>query len=187
MTEVECPVDGCDHQDSLRSVKAHVTASTDDEHKGMHGMDVADSLREQAEARMNGELPRLDDAVDEARNAVADAADSILTRPGSEQDDPAEPEQADAGPEPGDEPDDASPEPGDEPAVEPVKEIETGADDGGEFGIPVPVDANYIVIGAVLVAGFLVFRSGSGSNNSGETDDDAPTDGVVVQSGGLVR
>jgi hypothetical protein len=176
MTEVECPVDGCEYQDAVRSVKAHITASTDDKHDGMHGMDAADSLREQANSRVNGELPRLDDAVDEARDAVANAADGILTRPGTGPDDPAEPAQADAGP-----------EPGEEPAVEPVEEIETGADDEGEFGIPVPVDANYIVIGTALLVAVLLFRSGSGSNNSGETDDDAPTDGVVVQSGGLVR
>jgi hypothetical protein len=183
MAEVECPVDGCDYQDSVRSVQGHVTASTNDEHDGLHGMDVAESLREQAEARLNGELPRLDDAVDEARNAVSSAVDGVLTRPGSEEEEPAEPAQGEAGPEPGEEPG--------EPEVEPVEEIATDdaddTDDGGRSGIPVPVDANYIVIGTALLVVILMLRSGSGSNNSGETDgDDAPTDGVVVQSGGLV-
>jgi hypothetical protein len=182
MTEVECPVDGCGYQDAVRSVKAHITASTDHDHDGMHGMDAADSLREQANSRVNGELPRLDDA-------VGDPADSVLTRAGTEPNEPAEPEQADAGSKPGDEPDEAGPVPAPEPGVEPGDEIEAGdTDDTGEFGIPVPVDANYIVIGTALVVAILVFRSGAGSNNSEGTDgDDAPTDDVVVQSGGLVR
>lgn len=180
---MECPVDGCDYQDSVRSVQGHVTASTNDEHDGLHGMDVAESLREQAEARLNGELPRLDDAVDEARNAVSSAVDGVLTRPGSEEEEPAEPAQGEAGPEPGEEPD--------EPEVEPVEEIETGdvddTDDGGEFGIPVPVDANYIVIGVAVLVVILVFQSRSGSTGSEEPDGgDAPRDGVVVEAGGLV-
>ena len=189
MTEVKCPVDGCEYQDAVRSVKAHITASTDDDHDGMHGMDAADSLREQANSRLNGELPRLDDAVDEARDAVANAAGGILTRPGTGPDDPAEPAQAATGPEPGEEPDDASPEPDDEPAVEPVDEIETDdTDDGGGFGIPIPVQSSTVIVaalGLVVVAVIYSRGSGSGSDDSDQPDDDAPTDDVVQS--GLVR
>jgi|APHM01.1.fsa_nt_gi hypothetical protein len=167
MTEVECPVGECEKQDSVRSMKAHVTASTDDDHKGIHGMDVADSLREQAESRLNGELPRLDEVADKARNTVADAGDAVLSEPGSEPaDEPAEPE------------------------VEPVAEIDTEATDGGgEFGIPVPIDSDYIVIGVALLVGAIYLRSSSrssGSSGPGDDDNTAASESDVVATSGLV-
>jgi hypothetical protein len=77
-------------------------------------------------------------------------------------------------------------------SVEPVDEIGTGdTDDTGEFGIPILVESSPVIVAVLSLAVVAVIysrASGSGADNSDETNDgDEPTGSVVVTEGeGLV-
>lgn len=45
MTEVDCPVDGCDYSGEASSVEAHISSSTDDGHSGKAGSEYREELQ----------------------------------------------------------------------------------------------------------------------------------------------
>lgn len=45
MSEVDCPVDGCDYSGEPNSVEAHISSSTDDDHSGKAGSEYRDELQ----------------------------------------------------------------------------------------------------------------------------------------------
>jgi hypothetical protein len=77
-------------------------------------------------------------------------------------------------------------------SVESVDEIGTGdTDNTGEFGIPILVESSLVIVavlGLVVVAIIYSRVSGSGADDSDETNDgDEPAGGVVVTEGeGLI-
>lgn len=50
MATVECPIEGCGYTDSLASVEAHVSGSTDNSHSGHSGWNFREQMREEIEA-----------------------------------------------------------------------------------------------------------------------------------------
>ena len=45
MTEVDCPVDGCDYSGEASSVEAHISSSIDDGHSGKAGSEYREELQ----------------------------------------------------------------------------------------------------------------------------------------------
>lgn len=54
MTEVECPMDGCDYTGRVESVEAHISGSQSGGHRGEFGADRRAELVDRAEAKLNG-------------------------------------------------------------------------------------------------------------------------------------
>lgn len=46
MSEVDCPVDGCDYSGEANSVEAHISSSTDGEHSGKAGSEFRSDLQD---------------------------------------------------------------------------------------------------------------------------------------------
>lgn len=55
MAAVECPCGECEYRGSVSGVEAHVSGSTDENHKGRSGGEFRDRLIAEAEASVNGE------------------------------------------------------------------------------------------------------------------------------------
>lgn len=49
MTEVTCPIDGCDYDGSVSGVEAHISGSTNGTHEGRAGGEFREQLIEEAE------------------------------------------------------------------------------------------------------------------------------------------
>lgn len=50
MAKAECPIEGCEFRDSLKSVEAHISGSTTGEHSGSQGREYRSEIRESIES-----------------------------------------------------------------------------------------------------------------------------------------
>lgn len=57
MATVRCPIDGCEYEGALQEVEAHLSGSTEGEHRGQYGADRRGELVEQIEDELNESEP----------------------------------------------------------------------------------------------------------------------------------
>jgi hypothetical protein len=162
MTDVECPVEDCEYEAPVRSVKSHITASKEGQHDGQHGMDFAGELRKRAErAASSLTVPSSGGGSEDDGTGVEEESEDAQAGSSSAGEDADEDANEDA--------EDGS------VSVESVEEIGTD-EESEEFGIPVPVNSWVVVGGVALLAVLMIQKGGSDESSTSRSAQSAPED-----------
>lgn len=196
MVEVECPIDGCEYEGPVRSVMNHITASAQEGHKGEHGQNYMEQVRERAEGLLNNpagqgteqEAEPAGEAGEQGGEPAEQEVESVGETGEQEAEQEAEPVE-EAGEQETEQDGDPA-EQGGRGAVAPGAAAAGPALLAGLFGTGEGGSVNWTVLVAVAVLALLLFSLNSGeSGGDSEPEDSEPVEELdeQPQAGGGLR